>query len=215
MHRQLLSLLVAATLSASAFAGDTDVSKVNGAARVEAGQTAGDVSTVNGSVQVEAGAHVKKADTVNGSVNLGDSATANALETVNGAISMGAKAQVATTVETVNGGIHLNQGADVRGRASNVNGSIVLEAAHVGGGLETVNGDIDVGANSRVEGGILVKKPSWFSSSSRLPRVVIGPNAVVQGPLEFRRDVELHVSDKATIGPVTGATPVKFSGATP
>lgn len=40
---------------------------------------------------------------------------------------------------------------------SKVNGSIHLDAAHVGG-IETVNGHIDIGARSRVEGGILVKK---------------------------------------------------------
>ena len=45
--------------------------------------------------------------------------------------------------------------------------------------------------------------------------VVIGPHAVVQGTLEFRREVELKVSDSAQIGPVKGATVEKFSGATP
>jgi len=44
---------------------------------------------------------------------------------------------------------------------------------------------------------------------------VIGPHAVVQGTLEFRRDVVLQVSDSAQIGPVKGATPVKFSGQQP
>jgi hypothetical protein len=92
----------------------------------------------------------------------------------------------------------------------------VLDGAHVAGGLGTVAGDITVGANSRVEGGILVDKSrGWFSGNSRTPVVVIGPHAVVQGTLEFRREVVLKVSDSAQIGPVKGATPVKFSGATP
>ena len=72
------------------------------------------------------------------------------------------------------------------------------------------------GAGSRVEGGILVEKPSgWFNSSSKPPRVVIGPNAVVQGTLDFRRDVELLVSESATVGTIKGATATRFSGATP
>jgi hypothetical protein len=44
---------------------------------------------------------------------------------------------------------------------------------------------------------------------------VIGPHAVVQGTLEFRREVVLEVSDSAQIGTVKGATPVKFSGERP
>jgi len=33
--------------------------------------------------------------------------------------------------------------------------------------------------------------------------------------LAFERPVKLYVSDKATIGPVPGATPVRFSGERP
>ena len=96
------------------------------------------------------------------------------------------------------------------------NGGIQLDAAHVGGGIDTVNGDITIGANSRVEGGILVEENhSWFASNSRKPRIVIGPHAVVQGTLKFKREVELWVSDSATIGAVDGASAQKFSGDRP
>ncbi|TCV96264.1 hypothetical protein EC912_102614 [Luteibacter rhizovicinus] len=217
MRRQLLSLVIALSFAGAAVASDTE--KVNGAVRIPAGQHVEDVSTVNGAVEIGAGATAQKASTVNGSITIGDNASARELETVNGAITLGTKAQIASTVEAVNGGIRLAQGADVKGKTSNVNGSIVLDAAHVGGGIETVAGDIDVGANSRVEGGILVKKPGgWFnfnSSHNRPPRIVIGPNAIVQGTLQFDREVELYVSDKATVGAIKGATPAKFSGATP
>jgi hypothetical protein len=72
-----------------------------------------------------------------------------------------------------------------------------------------------------VDGGILVQKEHtnifWFFhwGSSDVPRIVIGPGAVVQGDLRFERPVHLFVSDTATIGPVTGAVAVKFSGASP
>jgi len=46
-------------------------------------------------------------------------------------------------------------------------------------------------------------------------RVVIGPGAVVKGTLSFQREVKLYVSDRATIGPVEGATVNKFSGEHP
>jgi hypothetical protein len=154
---------------------------------------------------------------VNGSVELGDHVQATAADTVNGAITVGASSRVSGAVTTTNGGIHLQKGADVTGKAGTVNGGINLDAAHVGGGISTVSGDITVGASSRVEGGILVDRPGMFhfSSNSRLPHVMIGPHAVVQGTLEFRREVVLQVSDTAQIGPVKGATPVKFSGDMP
>jgi len=217
MRRHLLALALVLALPVVAQASDNDIDKVNGTAQVDAGQHAGNISTVNGAVRVGDNAVVQKASTVNGSVDLGDRAQATTVDTVNGGVNLGSGSRVTGTVSTTNGGIHLEKGADVAGKVGNVNGSIKLDAAHVGGGLQTTNGDVTVGANSRIEGGILVEKPggwSW-SSSNRLPHVVIGPHAVVQGTLEFRRDVVLQVSDSAQIGPVKGATPVKFSGEMP
>jgi len=49
----------------------------------------------------------------------------------------------------------------------------------------------------------------------QVPRIVIGPGATVQGDLRFERTVQLYVSDKATIGTVTGATAIAFSGDAP
>ena len=131
---------------------------------------------------------------------------------------MGSYSKVSRELSTVNGGIQLATGAAVGGKLDNVNGAIVLDGAHVAGGIATVDGDITVGANSHVEGGILVDKPNngWFHwGHERTPVIVIGPHAVVQGTLEFRREVVLKVSDSAQIGPVKGATVVKFSGANP
>lgn len=216
MRPTVLAFALALVLPLAASAQDS-IDKVNGTVRVEAGQRAGDVSTVNGAVRIADGATVQKASTVNGAVELGDRAQAREVGTVNGAVTLGAGSQVHGDVEAVNGSISLARGADVSGKTSNVNGAIRLDAAHVGGGLGTVSGDITVGADSHVEGGILVDKPGgWFNwGHQREPHIVIGPHAVVQGTLEFRRDVVLQVSDSARIGPVKGATPVKFSGEQP
>jgi DUF4097 and DUF4098 domain-containing protein YvlB len=215
MRRILLALALLIPLAATA--ADNDVDKVLGSVTVEAGQHAGEVSSVNGSVHIGDHAVVEKASTVNGSVNLGEQVQAGELDTVNGSIRLGADSHVSGKVETVNGGIHLARGAQVDGHLSNVNGDITLDHAHAAAGIETVSGDITVGAGSRVEGGILVDKPGgWFHwGTSRPPHVVIGPHAVVQGTLEFRREVELKVSDSAQIGPVKGATVEKFSGDAP
>jgi acetyltransferase-like isoleucine patch superfamily enzyme len=216
MRRTLISALIALSLSAGAFAAE-DIHKVNGTASVDAGQHAGDVSTVNGSVRIGDKAVVEKASTVNGSVELGDGATANEVHTVNGGVSLGENAQVSGELENVNGRVKLEKGAGVKGHLTNVNGDISLDHAHVGGGIETVNANITVGDSSKVEGGILVKKPkmSWNSSDSRPPTIIIGPHAVVTGTMTFEREVQLYVSDSATVGKIEGATAKKFSGSAP
>ena len=198
-------------------AGQGDAQTVNGSVRVPAGQHSGAVGTVNGSVDIGDNASVRAARVVNGPIEMGAHASAESLTAVNGAIEVASGGQVSGAIKSVNGAVTLS-GADVTGSVTNVNGHIVLTDAHVGGGLRTITGDIDVKGNSRVEGGILVEKPvtSFFNSDpSRKPRIVIGPGAVVQGNLKFEHEVELYVSDKATIGPVEGAKAITFSGDAP
>ncbi len=207
----MLALALLLPLAAAA----QDISKVNGSVSVDAGQHAGAVHSVNGSVNIGDGATVQEASTVNGSVHLGNKAQAASLHTVNGGESLGESAQVRGEVTSTNGGITLQPGAEVSGNVANVNGTIRLDHAHVGGGLETTSGDINVGEGSRVDGGIVVNEQHGWGFSSRPPHVVIGPHAVVRGTLDFRREVVLQVSDSAQIGPVKGATPTHFSGAQP
>ena len=212
----LLLVTLAFGVPGLAAAQSADISKVNGSIQVTAGQSAGNVSTINGSVHVNAGAHVRDVTTVNGSVELAGQATADALTTVNGSITLGVDSRVKGDATSVNGRIQLASGADIGGKLSNVNGSITLDRAHVGGGIQTVSGDITVGATSHVEDGIIVNKVTgWFHWNVTPPVIIIGPHAVVQGTLDFRREVVLKVSDSAQIGPVKGATVVKFSGAAP
>ena len=95
-----------------------------------------------------------------------------------------------------------------------VNGDIELQSAHVAGGIRTVNANISVLGSSRVEGGSLVKHNSGDlgNSGSHVPRIVIGPGATVSGEMRFERPVKLLVSERATIGPVVGATVERYSG---
>ena len=212
----LSAILVSLCLATGAFARGIDVDKVNGSIHIESSQQAGDLSTVNGSIRVDDGGSAAKVSTVNGSIALGERVTVDSAETVNGGIELGAGARISGAVDSVNGGVRLARGAEVAGHASNVNGRFVLEAAHIGGGIETVSGDIEIGADSRVEGGIVVDKPhGWSWGKPRNPRIVIGPRAVVQGTLDFRREVELHVSDSAKVGEIKGAKAQAFSGDQP
>jgi hypothetical protein len=212
------ALAVMLALSACGRSNDGDESnKINGSIHVPAGKPPAAVATVNGSIHIDDNAAVTSATTVNGSVHLGDHATATSLSSVNGSIVLGTGAHVSGSASSVNGELTLGEGAEISGSLSNVNGKITLSAAHVGGGIKTVNGSMNITGASHVEGGILVEKPSTelLSMLHDVPRIVIGPGATVQGELRFERTVRLFVSDKATIGTVTGATPIPFTGETP
>jgi len=199
-------------------AGDgTETSKVNGDVTVAAGEHLGDVSTVNGSIHIRENAAVTTAHTVNGSISLEPHASAAELKTVNGGIRLEQGARVSGDVQTVNGELSLANGAAVGGQLGNLNGTIRVAAAHVGGGIETVSGSMELGPDAQVDGGIRVHKNnsllSWDGGS--VPRIVVGPGSRIGGTLNFERQVSLYVSDKATIGPLQGATAVKYSGDRP
>ena len=212
MIRSRTALLLTLALAATPALAQQDVSKVNGSVSADAGQAYGDLETVNGSVSIAAGATVEDASTVNGSITVGDKAQAASLETVNGAIRIGKDVQVRKDVETVNGSIFTDRGTIIGGNVDTVNGAIGLVGTQLAGGIETVNGDITVGIGSHVKGGIKVEKPrGWSMKPRRDPRIIIGPNAVVEGPLVFERPVTLYVHTSARIGAVTGATAKPFS----
>jgi predicted acyltransferase (DUF342 family) len=221
-RRAMLALVLATVLCAGAspaFA-QQDIDKVNGSITAESGQRYGDLETVNGSIRLEDGATVDEASTVNGTIEGGDNVTTRSLDTVNGAIKFGKKAKVSGSVESDNGGLFFDRGSVVRDGLTNVNGGIGVVGTEVGGDIETVMGDITVGADSHVKGRIHVEKPTnhgfnWSMRHRDPPRIVIGPNAVVDGPLVFDRDVVLYVHSSARIGQVTGATAQRYSTATP
>ena len=210
MIRYVATLLYA--YSAVALGAAYDLSKVNGSIEVGQGQQVGDVSTVNGSITVGSSAQVQAVETVNGSVRFGESAMAQSAETVNGAIVLDRQVTVTKSVSTVNGAVTLMSGARVGGALENVNGALSVNGGQVGAGIETVNGDILVASGSRVDGGIHVEKPTgWHWSKSSRPRVTIESGAVVNGTLDFEREVDLYVGAGATVGAVQGVAPVRHS----
>ena len=201
MVRTTCILALALSLAvAPALADERSIDKVNGSITAEAGEQYGSLSTVNGSIRIEAGASVGSAETVNGAIRVADEARAGSLETVNGSV-------------------FVDHGGRVDGDIETVNGSIGLVDTDLAGGIATVNGDITVGIGSHVRGGITVEKPdnTWFpfSFGKRDPqRIVIAQDARVDGALVFEREVKLYVHSTAEIGPVTGATAVRYEGDT-
>jgi DUF4097 and DUF4098 domain-containing protein YvlB len=219
---RLVAALAIALVAPVAYAGGQaatgpDIEKVNGSITAEPGQSYGDLTTVNGGIHIEAAARTGDAQTVNGGIHVADRAQTGELTTVNGGIRLGAQVQVGKDVETVNGEIFVDRGGRVGGDISTVNGAIGLVDTDVGGGISTVGGDVTVGVGSHVKGGIKVEKPSrnWSIrfGKPRVQRIIIGPNAVVEGPLVFEREVKLYVHDSARTGAITGATAFRFDGA--
>ena len=156
------------------------------------------INKVNGGIIASAGQTYGDLETVNGGIQIEAGVHAGNAATVNGSIKVAERAQTGD-LGTVNGGIRLDR------------------EVQVDGGMETVNGDITVGVGSHVHGGIKIEKPTsnWLPISMgkrRPPRIIIGPNAVVDGPLVFERDVRLYVHKTAKIGSVSGATAVPYDG---
>lgn len=216
MKPATIALVISLGLAASsALAAGPDIDKVNGAITAEAGQQYGDLETVNGSIDVGANAVIEDAQTVNGGIDLGDGAQARALGTVNGGIEAGREVRVERGASTVNGDIFFDRGSHVGGDIETVNGAIGLVDTDLLGDIESVSGDLTVGAGSHVRGGIHYEEKTHqlISFNGGDPRVVIGPGARVDGPLVFEREVDLFVHASAQIGPVTGAEPVRYEGA--
>ena len=217
VRTELLAALLVA-VATPAFAHDPasegqDIDKVNGSITAEASHTYGNLETVNGSINIESSARIEDAETVNGSIKAADNIHAGSLSTVNGSIRVGPQAQIGGTVETVNGSVFVDRGGNITRNVETVNGAIGLVDSDLGGNIETVNGDITVGAGSHVRGGIRVEKPNmqWISVGKRKPpRIIVGPNARVDGSLVFEREVKLYVHRSAKIGPVTGATAIRY-----
>jgi len=232
MRRIPLAVLISALFATAALAGGPehdgahhgDISKVNRSVHVGDGETAGDVESVNGSVTIGDHAIVEAAETVNGSVRIGANSQAESLETVIGSISVGAKTVVQEGIDTVNGAITLDEDAASLDKIETVNGRIELGArAQAGAGIELVNGDVELKNAARVTGDIVVRKPNsfgWFNGKSKTPRVILGPNAVVNGNLVFEREVELYMHTTAKVtgkqdGPLAGGKVISFSGESP
>ena len=210
-----LALSVALALGAAPAIAQTSIDKVNGSITADAGQTYGDLDTVNGSIRIEAGARVADAGTVIGSIKVAENATVESLSTVNGSIRAEDGLKTDGDVSTVNGSIFVGRGGSIGGDIETVNGAIGLVDTDLAGGIETVNGDLTVGAGSHVRGGIRYTKPNrnWLGfGKQRDPRVIIGPDARVDGPLVFEREVKLYVHSTAQIGAVTGATAQRYEG---
>ena len=198
-------------------------STVNGSISVGSNaRISGSVSTVNGSISVDRDSSIDDAETVNGGIRLASGVIADDVESVNGNISLGESVQVKGQVSVVNGRINIELGSTVAEDVSNVNGEIMISGSEIGGDISTVNGDVTVNGNSVVRGDLIVERPSrwgWSEKNKRKPRVIVGPGTQIQGKIVLEREVELFISDTASVAEVSGEMSindaVRFSDARP
>lgn len=202
-------------IAAAALAGD-DISKINGSIEVAANSVHGKLETVNGGIRIGEHASIKDVETVNGGITVGDHAGTGDLETVNGGIRIGRAVTIDGGVQTVNGSIFANRSTHIRGGVKTVNGAIGVVATQIGEDVETVNGDITIGIGSRVDGSVHVIRPKLNLTlrTTRKPKIIIGPHAIVEGSLVFDRDVDLYVHDSAHVGEIRGTTAIPYSSDT-
>ncbi|MGA9852984.1 MAG: hypothetical protein WBR15_08650 [Gammaproteobacteria bacterium] len=174
----------------------------------------GGLRTINGSISVAPRAEVGDLTVINGSITLSDGVHAAELQSVNGDIRLGKQAVADGDVRTVNGSIETAAQTRIQGSVYDVNGDVTLCDARVRGNISFYNGTVQLAGNSIVQGNIAVKKPNG-NGNNRVPYLIVGSGASVGGTISFERPGELYVSDSAVIHGVQGATPVRFSGATP
>ena len=143
------------------------------------------------------------ADTVNGSISVGDKATRRCAGNRQRRHPRSASDVTRRRRRRNRQRQHLRRPRRQRdgGDVDTVNGAIGLVDTELGGGIETVNGDITVGVGSHVQRRHPRREAAtaWISigAQAAIPRIVIGPNAVVDGPLVFEREVELYVHQHA------------------
>lgn len=194
-----------------------DISLVNG--RIEIGadcQVKGEISNVNGTIEVGRASRVLDISNVNGRISLADSVEVDGnIASVNGRIELGTDSRVSGEVESVNGRISAANGAVIEGRLSSVNGRIEMQAARAAQ-LVTHNSNIRLDSGTVIEGELRVRKSQGINfNAGTPPKVIIGRNVTVNGPLTFEREVELYVHETATVGEIDGAQAIHYSGEEP
>ncbi|MEE4639740.1 MAG: hypothetical protein V2J42_13460 [Wenzhouxiangella sp.] len=185
------------------------LSNVNGPIDIGERASVGAITSVNGRITLQAGADAGQVESVNGAITLASEvAIGGDVTAVNGSIEVGESSRIDGDVTTVNGSVALSPNAQVQGKVANVRGKIRLDGALVDQ-IETTAGSIELTGTTTVEGQLWVKAPR--NDSSDVPRIVIGPEVTVGGPLQFDREVELLIHDNATVGEIIGAEPECFS----
>jgi len=97
------------------------------------------------------------------------------------------------------------------------NGRIEISDSSIQNSIETSEGDIEIN-NTVVHGDVLIRKKGFWDFIGLdffAPKVVIGPNSVVEGSLFIHRKAKLYVHETAQVTAIDGAQAEYYSTARP
>lgn len=145
--------------------------------------------SVEGAIHVAADTHTGALSSIAGTIDLDHGATAQSAKSVTGGIGLHG-ATVLGKVQTVTGAVRADTGSRIGGDLTATVAEISLEGTDVGGRVEAVSGSIVLTGHTLVRGGIALlplqpdeKNPDVL----RLPKLVLGPDVRVQGPITAAR----------------------------
>lgn len=191
------------------------VSNVNGSIRIGEDSQVESIRNVNGSIGLERGVRTGTVRNVNGAIRIdGDGIVKGNIANTNGRIEIGANGRISGGVSNVNGRVTVEEGSRIEGAISTVTGQIQMMASSAAG-VETTKGNIELLDGTHIAGGLTVKRPGGLSRKNKVPRIVIGDEVKVDGPLRFEQEVELYVHETASVGEVSGAEPILYTGDRP
>jgi cytoskeletal protein CcmA (bactofilin family) len=216
-QKMRLGLMIAVAMAAGCGKKDKDAMMVDVSTHVTAAQQNGDVETIHGVISIDDNAKLGAAKSVDGDIYLGAHASAASLRNENGSITADKGSRVYGNVSAINGAITVLDDAEISGSVSEVNGTILVNNGHIAGDIKTNFGDVRVSGTSVVDGGIRVKNLELgvLHQGQHTSRIIVGPGVRIHGDIRFEHEGRLFVSDKATIGAVSGVEAVKFSGDDP
>jgi len=161
------------------------------------------LNSVNGGIIVGERATVTGSSrSVNGSIRVGRDSRVGALQSVNGNIDVDKDTKVDGDIETVNGAIRCDSGVEVEGNAQSINGAIKLYGALVDRDIKTLNGDITLKEDARVNGSIVIESSGGNSNDHGALTIRIADRSVVEGDIvveDKRRRVEVLISESGKV----------------
>lgn len=199
---------------------EIDLKTVNGSIKTGKDYVLGNVRTVNGEIRLGANTQAKVVRSVNGDVQVGSGSKVQQLQTVNGDQRISGTF-IAGDVSSVNGAIRLKDNCQVDGSVITNNGRVFLENSRIYRNLEMADGYIELD-HATVTGDVVVRKKGFWEyvNLDHLfdffpPKIIIGPNSVIEGRLIVNRPAKLYVHESAKIASIEGVEARYYSGSKP
>jgi hypothetical protein len=147
-----------------------------------------DITTVNGSITIGNNCEILgSCQSINGGIEIGKGSIVRNINTVNGSILIEKDVRVNGDLHSINGSITIKSGTVVTQNVDVINQFIRIDGSNIGGNITIDNGDVFLGAQTEVEGSILVSTERMIEiegSKRRSVLIEISDGSVVKGNIE-------------------------------